>query len=79
MGGLYTNIGEYFKAIPGFFTSFVLEPLSQIGIIDVIDIIILAFLLFCVYRFIRNRRAGKLALGLLLTVLVLVLSTVLNM
>ena len=56
-----------------------LEPLSQIGIIDVIDILILAFLLFCVYRFIRNRRAGKLALGLLLTVLVLVLSTVLNM
>ena len=56
-----------------------LEPLSQIGIIDVIDILILAFLLFCVYRFIRNRRAGKLALGLLLTVLVLVLSTVLKM
>lgn len=56
-----------------------IEPLSQIGIIDVIDILILALVLFGVYRFIRNRRAGQLALGLLLTVLVLVLSTALNM
>ena len=53
--------------------------MSQIGIIDIIDILILALVLFGVYRFIRNRRAGQLALGLLLTVLVLVLSTALNM
>ncbi len=73
------NIGEFLKSAVESFTSTVIEPLSHVGIIDVIDILTLAFLLFCVYRFIRNRRAGKLALGLLLIVLVLVLSAALNM
>ena len=53
--------------------------MSGFGIIDIIDILILTFALFALYKFIRNRRAGKLALGLLLFLLVLVLSNILQL
>lgn len=39
----------------------------------------MTLLFFFIYRFIRNRRAGKLALGLLLLMLVLVMSSLFNM
>lgn len=75
----HTNLKEFFAAFPDFFRDYVLEPLTQIKIIDVIDILLLTFFLFYLYRFIRNRRAGKLALGLLLLLFVLVMTNFLEM
>lgn len=63
----------------GYFETYILEPLSEFGINDVLDILLLTALLFYLYRFIRNRRAGKLALGMLLIIILLVLSVVLNL
>lgn len=65
--------------MPGYIKDYVLEPLSHIGIIDIIDIFLLTMLLFYIYRFIRNRRAGKLALGLVLILAVLVMTSLLEM
>ena len=65
--------------MPGYIKDYVLEPLSHIGIIDFIDIFLLTLLLFYVYRFIRNRRAGKLALGLVLMLVVLIMTSLLEM
>ncbi|MBR2479595.1 MAG: diadenylate cyclase CdaA [Clostridia bacterium] len=73
------TIVEFFADFPEFFRTYVLEPLSGFGIIDIIDILILTLALFALYKFIRNRRAGKLALGLLLFMLVLVLSNILQL
>ncbi len=42
-----------------YFTS----QIKSIGIVDIIDIAVVAVLLYAVYAFIRDRRAGKLALG----------------
>ncbi len=42
---------------------FFLSVVKQITPVDVIDILAVAFLLYQVYRFIRDRRAGKLAAG----------------
>lgn len=53
--------------------------LSDITFIDVIDITIVSFLFYYIYKFIRERRAGKLALGILILILILVLSEILNM
>ena len=65
--------------MPGYIKDYVLEPLSHIGVIDFIDIFLLTMLLFYIYRFIRNRRAGKLALGLILMLVVLVMTSLLEM
>ncbi len=45
-------------------TESVIRPIVEIGPMDVVDIFLLAFILYFVYRFIRDRRAGKLLLGL---------------
>lgn len=53
--------------------------LSNISVIDIIDIAIVSFLFYYLYKFIRERRAGKLAVGILILLLVLLLSEILDM
>lgn len=52
------------STIKSFFETYVIDPVTNIGIIDALDIILLTFVLFFIYRFIRERRAIKLLLGL---------------
>ncbi|MBQ6613933.1 MAG: diadenylate cyclase CdaA [Clostridia bacterium] len=37
---------------------------ATMGVVDILDIVVLATVLYYVYRFVRERRAGKLAVGL---------------
>lgn len=53
--------------------------IRDMGIIDFIDIAIVAILFYYIYKFIRERRAGKLAAGLLILLAVLLFSNFLNM
>ena len=59
--------------------SYLWNIIRSITIIDIIDIAIVAFVFYYVYKFIRERRAGKLAAGILILLLVLLLSDVLKM
>ena len=61
------------------FAIHILDALRGVKFTDFIDILILAALLFYIYRFIRNRRAGRLAIGLLFVVAVMLLSVALNL
>ena len=54
--------------------TYFVNQIKTIGILDVIDIILVAFLLYGVYAFIRDRRAGKLAVGVGLIIIVTLLS-----
>ena len=51
--------------------SAVWNTLKNIRVTDIIDIILVAVMFYYVYRFIRERRAGKLAAGLLILLLIL--------
>jgi len=51
----------------------------SVSFLDIVDIICVAFLLYYVYKFIRDRRAGKLALGVAFIILFLILSDLLEM
>lgn len=62
-----------------FFHESVIEPFLQIGVIDVIDILLLTIVFYYVYRFVRDRRAGKLALGLLLIMGIMACSEIFHM
>lgn len=44
--------------------SFVGALLSHVALADIVDIVLLSAVLYYVYRFVRERRAGKLAIGL---------------
>ncbi len=65
-----------------FFSELWVDLVSQMKMMtgnDILDIGILALVLYFVYRFIRNRRAGKLAVGVLFVLILLVLSEFLQL
>ncbi|MCD8003771.1 MAG: diadenylate cyclase CdaA [Clostridia bacterium] len=57
----------------------VLSTLGLITLIDVLDIAFVSFLFYSVYKFIRTRRAGKLAVGVAVFFLILILTDFLEM
>lgn len=61
------------------FFSYLGTRLSTISVIDVIDILIVSVLFYYVIVFFRDRRAGKLAVGVLFLLLALLISTLLEM
>ena len=55
------------------------QQLLDIRFIDILDIALVSVMLFFAFRFIRERRAGKLALGIVLLFLIMIISDVLEM
>ena len=66
-------------AVIDWIDNYLITTVKEIRIIDVLDILILAFIFYYVYSFIRDRRAGKLAIGLLVIMSLYVLSSALDM
>ncbi len=73
------NFQNFWSNIVAFLKNYIVFPISNITLIDILDILILSVLIYTVYKFIRERRATRLALGVVLMVLVYVVSDLLNM
>jgi diadenylate cyclase len=59
--------------------NYILNQLGSVGIADVFDIIIVAFVFYYLFKFVRERRAGKLAIGVLFLIVMLFISELANM
>lgn len=68
MTGFLQTIGDFFY--------YLWNQLTGIRLADALDIIIVSVLIYYAYSFVRQRRAGKLALGLLAVLLVMLFSDV---
>ncbi|MBR2616128.1 MAG: diadenylate cyclase CdaA [Clostridia bacterium] len=66
MSNILRSIGDFFYYIWNQFLS--------IGISDILDIVIVSVLVYYVFNFVRQRRAGKLALGIFAVLLVMWIS-----
>ena len=55
---------DFFAWLKIYFQTNVVDTVKTITVKDVIDIFLLALILYFIYRFIRDRRAGKLLMGL---------------
>lgn len=55
------------------------EQIKSVGVMDFIDILLVSALFYLVYSFIRDRRAGKLAAGVVLLVVMMILSNLLEL
>ncbi len=53
--------------------------ISGMGVFDFLDILIVSVLFYYVYKFVRERRAGRLATGVLFIIIVMALSSFLHM
>lgn len=62
-----------------FIKDYVIVPLKGLSLIDVIDIVLLAMLTYVVYKFIKEKRATRLALGVGLLIIIYVASDLLGM
>ena len=62
-----------------FFMDYIWFPLSNIGIINILDILLLGQLIYIVYKFVRDRHAGRTIIGLGLLLLLYVVSDLLGM
>lgn len=60
---------KVWNQICDFTMQYVVEPIVKVNVKDVIDILLLAFLLFALYRFFHKRRAGRVVIGLAVTVI----------
>jgi diadenylate cyclase len=61
---------EIWGKISGFATEYIAKPICSMSWFDLADILILAFLLYQLYRFGKNRRAGRVLLGLTVVIVV---------
>ena len=68
-------ISEYFSRGWKFFV----DQVKSIGITDILDILIVAVLFYYIYVFIRDRRAGRLAIGVGILVLFQIISEALDL
>lgn len=57
-------MGIIWENIKVFFNTYIVDTVKTIGVLDVVDILLLGVVLYYVYRFVRERRAGKLLIGL---------------
>ena len=71
-------MSQFFNTIAQQFAS-LWSLLKTIRIIDVIDIIIVAFIIYYAYKFIKTRRAAKLAIGVVLLLIVFIISDLIHM
>ena len=73
------NSVSMWSAIIEFLKDYILFPLMNIELVNIIDIILLSVLLHMVYKFIRDRHAGRTVIGLGVLMVIYVLSDVFGM
>lgn len=76
---LYERVMYMFN-FPNFeeFLTFLRIQFTSIRVTDIVDILLLSVLLYYAYRFVSERRAGKLAMGIFIVLLVLAISAIVN-
>ena len=60
------RIFEYWNIFVDLVNRYVISVISDMKFVDLVDIVILSIILFYVYKFIRQRRAVRLARGVLI-------------
>ena len=73
------NIPRIWESFVEYIKDYVIFPLTEINVIDIIDILLLSFLIYTVYKFIRDRHVGRIALGLGAIVLIYIISDLFHM
>ncbi len=69
----------FLGGIAEFFDNYVLFPITNITVVDVIDILLLSVLMYMVYKFVRDRHAGRTIIGLGLLIVLYVISDIFDM
>jgi diadenylate cyclase len=66
-------------SIIDFFMDYIVFPIKNITFVNILDIALLTVLIYVVYKFIRDRNAGRALIGFGLLLVVYIISDILNM
>jgi diadenylate cyclase len=69
----------FWESIVEFISDFVIFPIVNISIVNILDILLLSFLIYIIYKFIRDRHAGRTLIGFGLIMLLYIISDILGM
>jgi len=72
------NMG-FFETIADFFMDYVVFPIQHITFVNILDIALLTVLIYVVYKFVRDRNAGRVLIGFGLLILLYIISDIFNM
>ncbi len=70
---------EFFDMLIESFNDYVVFPIRHMGISDILDILLLACLIYMLYKFIRDRHVGRMALGVMAVIVIYIVSDLLHM
>ena len=76
---MWERIFEYWNIFVDLINRYVIGVIAEMKFVDFIDIVILSIILFYVYKFIRQRRAVRLARGVLILTGILLFSVIFDM
>jgi diadenylate cyclase len=76
---MWEQILEYWRIFVDLVDRYIIGVISEMKFVDFVDIFILSVFVFYVYKFIRQRRAVRLASGVLILLAVLLVSVIFNM
>ncbi len=76
---MFEPIIAFWESIVEFFNDYVVFPIANISIINILDIVLLSYMLYILYKFVRDRHASRILIGMASLVLLYVLSDVLDM
>ncbi len=63
-GKRWISLADFLNRLWNYVSLYIVSSVKTMGILDVVDILLLSVVLYYIYRFIRDRRAGKLLIGL---------------
>ena len=72
-------VSEVTTVLKNLWENYILYPISNFSFGDALDILVLTVLMYGLFLFFRERRAGKLAVGLVLVVILYVISAIAGM
>ena len=70
---------EIWARICNFFMQYVAQPIMNMNARDIVDVLLLALILYELFRFVKNRRAGRVTIGLLIAMFLLMLVQLLDL
>ncbi len=76
---MFDDIINLWEKIVEFFNDYIVFPIVNINIVNILDIVLLSGLLYILYKFVRDRHASRILIGIGAIVLLFVISDVLGM
>ena len=58
---------------------YIISRITSVTFFDILDIAIVSVVFYYIFKFVQDRRAGKLAIGILLIILLMLVSDIFNM